>query len=129
MKSRKGTGKKKKKKQAVYNYKYPQLDFEKLKQVPTLNFMARNLNSRASDIIEGSVLIDFSFNKIKEIIQAKHKYSCGNLRLYILEGQEKKYLDNVICRTFKELGITAEKFTLYYEFEPFVHPMLEASLA
>jgi hypothetical protein len=129
MKSRKGTGKKKKKKQAVYNYKYPQLDFEKLKQVPTLNFMARNLNSRASDIIEGSVPIDFSFNKIKEIIQAKHKYSCGNLRLYILEGQEKKYLDNVICRTFKELGITAEKFTLYYEFEPFVHPMLEASLA
>ncbi len=129
MKSRKGTGKKKKKKQAVYNYKYPQLDFEKLKQVPTLNFMARNLNSRASDIIEGSVPIDFSFNKIKDIIQAKHKYSCGNLRLYILEGQEKKYLDNVICRTFKELGITAEKFTLYYEFEPFVHPMLEASLA
>ena len=129
MKSRKGTGKKKKKKQAVYNYKYPQLDFEKLKQVPTLNFMARNLNSRASDIIEGSVPIDFSFNKIKEIIQAKHKYSCGNLRLYILEGQEKKYLDNVICRTFKELGITAEKFNLYYEFEPFVHPMLEASLA
>jgi hypothetical protein len=129
MKSRKGTGKKKKKKQAVYNYKYPQLDFEKLKQVPTLNFMARNLNSRASDIIEGSVPIDFSFNKIKEIIQAKHKFSCGNLRLYILEGQEKKYLDNVICRTFKELGITAEKFTLYYEFEPFVHPMLEASLA
>ena len=128
MKSRKGTGKKKKKKQAVYNYKYPQLDFEKLKQVPTLNFMARNLNSRASDIIEGSVPIDFSFNKIKDIIQAKHKYSCGNLRLYILEGQEKKYLDNVICRTFKELGITAEKFTLYYEFEPFVHPMLEASL-
>ena len=129
MKSRKETGKKKKKKQAVYNYKYPQLDFEKLKQVPTLNFMARNLNSRASDIIEGSVPIDFSFNKIKEIIQAKHKFSCGNLRLYILEGQEKKYLDNVICRTFKELGITAEKFTLYYEFEPFVHPMLEASLA
>ena len=129
MKSRKGTGKKKKKNQAVYNYKYPQLDFEKLKQVPTLNFMARNLNSRASDIIEGSVPIDFSFNKIKEIIQAKHKFSCGNLRLYILEGQEKKYLDNVICRTFKELGITAEKFTLYYEFEPFVHPMLEASLA
>ncbi len=129
MKSRKGTGKKKKKKQAVYNYKYPQLDFEKLKQVPTLNFMARNLNSRASDIIEGSVPIDFSFNKIKDIIQAKHKFSCGNLRLYILEGQEKKYLDNVICRTFKELGITAEKFTLYYEFEPFVHPMLEASLA
>ena len=91
--------------------------------------MARNLNSRASDIIEGSVPIDFSFNKIKDIIQAKHKFSCGNLRLYILEGQEKKYLDNVICRTFKELGITAEKFTLYYEFEPFVHPMLEASLA
>ena len=91
--------------------------------------MARNLNSRASDIIEGSVPIDFSFNKIKEIIQAKHKFSCGNLRLYILEGQEKKYLDNVICRTFKELGITAEKFTLYYEVEPFVHPMLEASLA
>ena len=129
MKSWKGTGKKKKKKQAVYNYKYPQLDFEKLKQVPTLNFMARNLNSRASDIIEGSVPIDFSFNKIKEIIQAKHKFSYGNLRLYILEDQEQKYLDNVICRTFKELGITAEKFTLYYEFEPFVHPMLEASLA
>jgi len=132
MKERKTSGKKggkKKKKVVEYNYKYPKIDFEELKKVKMLNFLARNNSSNAATIIEGSVPIDYSFHKIKEIIQEKHKSSCSNLRLYILEGQEKKYLDNVLCRTFKELGITVEKFTLYYEFDPFVHPMFEASLA
>ena len=45
-----------------------------------------------------------------------------------MEGTEKKYLDAIMCRTFQELGINAEKFSLFYEFDPFVHPMLEASL-
>ena len=65
---------------------------------------------------------------IKEKIQEKHGFSCSNLRLYIMEGTEKKYLDAIMCRTFQELGINAEKFSLFYEFDPFVHPMLEASL-
>ena len=129
-KSRKGSGKKtvKKKKQVVYQCKYPILDMEKLKQVPVLNWVARMNNTKAGDIIEGTVPMDYSFNKIKEKIQEKHGFSCSNLRLYIMEGTEKKYLDAIMCRTFQELGINAEKFSLFYEFDPFVHPMLEASL-
>ena len=67
-KSRKGSGKKtvKKKKQVVYQSKYPILDMEKLKQVPVLNWVARMNNTKAGDIIEGTVPMDYSFNKIKE---------------------------------------------------------------
>ena len=72
-KSRKGSGKKtvKKKKQVVYQSKYPILDMEKLKQVPVLNWVARMNNTKAGDIIEGTVPMDYSFNKIKEKIQER----------------------------------------------------------
>lgn len=130
MKPRSGKKKKggRKKKAQEYQSKYPKVDYEKLKTVPKLTFVARMNNTKGSDAVEGSVPLDYSFHKIKEIIQAKHGNSCSNLRLYILEGQDKKYLDNILCRTFKELGISTDKFTFYYEFDPFVSPMLEASL-
>ena len=128
-----GKGKKRKKKEKVYDYKYPILDFEKLKQVPKISFEIKNVSIKGNNTITGELPIDYSFNKIKEMIQEKHKYSCHNLRLYVLEGTDsksnKKYLDDLICKTFKELGITAEKFVVYYEFAPFDHPTLEASLS
>ena len=129
-KSRKTSAKKggKKKKVVVYQSKYPYLDMDKLKQVPVLNWIARLSNAKGGEMIEGTVPMDYSFNKIKEKIQEKHSNSCSNLRLFIMEGNEKKYLDAIMCKTFLELGINTEKFSLFYEFEPFVHPMLEAGL-
>ena len=42
---------------------------------------------------------------------------------------EKKYLDNLEYKTFQELGFNGSSFVLFFEFEPFVHPTLEAILS
>ena len=126
-------GKKKKKEKPPYNYKYPQLNYEELKKVPLFNFTAKNgsLKNSNDDIVTGSIPMDYSFNKIKELIQQKHGGSCGNLRLYMRDDTsgEKKYLDQLECKTLQELGFNASSVVLYFEFEPFVHPTLEAILA
>ena len=126
-------GKKKKKEKPPYNYKYPQLNYEELKKVPLFNFTAKNgsLKNSNDDIVTGSIPMDYSFNKIKELIQQKHGGSCGNLRLYMRDDNsgEKKYLDQLECKTLQELGFNASSVVLYFEFVPFVHPTLEAILA
>ena len=78
----------------------------------------------------GSIPMDYSFNKIKELIQQKHGSSCGNLRLFMRDENsgEKQYLDNLECKTFQELGFDGTSCVVYFEFEPFVHPTLEAIL-
>ena len=126
-------GKKKKKEKPPYNYKYPQLNYEELKKVPMFNFTAKNASLKNSndDILTGSIPIDYSFNKIKELIQQKHGSSCGNLKLFMKDDNsgEKKYLDKLECKTLQELGFNASSVVLYFEFEPFVHPTLEAILS
>ena len=130
---KKGGKKKKKKEKPPYNYKYPQLNYEELKKVPMLSFTAKNgsLKNSNDDIVTGTVPMDYSFNKIKELIQLKHGASCGNLRLFMKDDNtgEKKYFDNVEYKTFQELGFTGTSFNLFFEFEPFVHPTLEAILS
>ena len=130
---KKGGKKKKKKEKPPYNYKYPQLNYEELKKVPMLTFTAKNgsLKNSNDDIVTGTVPMDYSFNKIKELIQLKHGASCGNLRLFMKDDNtgEKKYFDNVEYKTFQELGFTGTSFNLFFEFEPFVHPTLEAILS
>ena len=130
---KKGGKKKKKKEKPPYNYKYPQLNYEELKKVPSVKFIAvnRSHKSVSSDVVKGEIPIDYSFNKIKELIQQKHGSSCGNLRLFMRDDNsgEKKYLDNLECKTFQELGFNGASFVLFFEFEPFVHPTLEAILS
>ena len=130
---KKGGKKKKKKEKPPYAYKYPQLNYEELKKVPLFNFTAKNgsLKNSNDDIVTGSIPMDYSFNKIKELIQQKHGSACGNLRLFMRDDNsgEKKYLDNLECKTFQELGFNGASFVLFFEFEPFVHPTLEAILA
>ena len=130
---KKGGKKKKKKEKPPYNYKYPQLNYEELKKVPMLTFTAKNgsLKNSNDDIVTGTIPMDYSFNKIKELIQLKHGASCGNLRLFMKDDNtgEKKYFDNVEYKTFQELGFTGTSFNLFFEFEPFVHPTLEAILS
>ena len=126
-------GKKKKKEKPPYNYKYPQLNYEELKKVPLFNFTAKNgsLKNSNDDIVTGSIPMDYSFNKIKELIQQKHGGSCGNLKLYMRDDNsgEKRYFDKLESKTLQEIGINATNLVLYFEFEPFVHPTLEAILA
>ena len=126
-------GKKKKKEKPPYNYKYPQLNYEELKKVPLINFTAKNgsLKNSNDDIVTGSIPMDYSFNKIKELIQQKHGGSCGNLKLYMRDDNsgEKRYFDKLESKTLQEIGINATNLVLYFEFEPFVHPTLEAILA
>ena len=130
---KKGGKKKKKKEKPPYNYKYPQLNYEELKKVPMINFTAKNgsLKNSNDDIVTGSIPVDYSFNKIKDLIQKKHGYSCGNLRLFIKDENtgESKYFDNVEYQTFKELGFNSTNLVIFFEFQPFVHPTLEAILA
>ena len=130
---KKGGKKKKKKEKPPYNYKYPQLNYEELKKVPMLTFTAKNgsLKNSNDDIVTGTIPMDYSFNKIKELIQLKHGASFGNLRLFMKDDNtgEKKYFDNVEYKTFQELGFNGSNFNLFFEFEPFVHPTLEAILS
>ena len=130
---KKGGKKKKKKEKPPYNYKYPQLNYEELKKVPLFNFTAKNgsLKNSNDDIVTGSIPADYSFNKIKELIQQKHGDSCGNLRLYMKDDNtgEKKYLDKLEYKTFQELGFNNASLILFFEFEPFAHPTLEAILS
>ena len=130
---KKGGKKKKKKEKPPYNYKYPQLNYEELKKVSMLTFTAKNgsLKNSNDDIVTGTIPMDYSFNKIKELIQLKHGASCGNLRLFMKDDNtgEKKYFDNVEYKTFQELGFNGSNFNLFFEFEPFVHPTLEAILS
>ena len=130
---KKGGKKKKKKEKPPYNYKYPQLNYEELKKVPMINFTAKNgsLKNSNDDIVTGSIPIDYSVNKIKELIQQKHGNSCGNLRLFIKDENtgENKYFDSVEYMTLKELGFKNSNLIIFFEFQPFVHPTLEAILA
>lgn len=128
-KSGKKKGGKRKKKAAMYESKYQALDWEKLKTVPQINWIARNA-TKVGDYLEGKSFINESFNKIKEKILEKHSHSCKNLRLFVKDkdDNEKKYLEPVIGKTFQELGIIGDNLQIFYEFEPFVHAMLEAGL-
>ena len=126
-------GKKKKKEKPPYNYKYPQLNYEELKKVPLFNFTAKNgsLKNSNDDIVTGSIPMDYSFNKIKELIQQKHGSSCRNLRLFMEDTNsgEKKFLDDLEYKTFQDMGFINSELNIYFEFEPFVHPTLEAILS
>lgn len=127
---KKKAGKKKKGKKVIeYDYKYPQYDFVKLKEVQTMDFLALNSDNKNADRIEGKVPIDGTPYLIKEQIAVKYMYSVKNLRLFVQDGNEKRYLDDILYKPFKEIGIAGNKFNLFYEFEPFVHPTLEASIS
>ena len=130
---KKGGKKIKKKEKPPYNYKYPQLNYEELKKVPLFTFTAKNgsLKNSNDDIVTGSIPMDYSFNKIKELIQQKHGDSCSNLRLFMKDDNtgEKKYLDNLEYKTLQELGFTGSSCVLFFEFDPYVHPTLEAILS
>lgn len=95
--------------------------------------------------ISGETPIDYSFNRIKEEILNGFGNSFGNLRLYLKPKISKESKDsseekntepepidlrNVMSHKLKETFPKGdENVDFIYDFEPFVHPMLEASVA
>ena len=60
--------------------------------------------------------MDYSFNKIKEIIQQKHGDSCGNLTLFKKDDNtgEKRKLDGLEYQTFQELGFNGTNYVVFF---------------
>ena len=81
---KKGGKKRKKKEKPPYNYKYPQLNYEELKKVPSVKFIEINiLNKIATDIIRFSIKFQLGDKCDTEIIKG------------FFEGEFFKILDNV----------------------------------
>jgi hypothetical protein len=125
-----GSGKKAKKVPEPFISKYPPVNYEKLNEVPEVSLAIRMDGGLNNIIHEMKIPINWTLNRLIEKINEKHENSCHNMRIFIIENANRKYLDSLRFKTFKEIGITSEKetLTLYYEFEPAVHPVLEAGL-
>lgn len=110
-----------------YVSKFPPIDFEKINEIPEVSMTVRLDQMRTEGyFFDLKLPINMTFRKVIEKINERHGNSCHNIRIFL---SDKKPLDNFIYRTFKELGIKpGENFTLYYEYEPAIHPLLEAGL-
>lgn len=146
MGSKKGKkGKKTKKPLSEIEYAFPQPDYATLMKVPVLNWQAdieskivENNNkdessntALCSKTVKGQTPVNYSFNSIKESIEHEFADSFGNLTLYYKDDktQENRCLKNLMNHKISDLltpGNNTVKFT--YDFDPFVHPMLEASV-
>jgi hypothetical protein len=125
-----GSAKKAKKAADTFISKYPPIDFEKLKEISEVPLVIRMDGSLNNIVFEMKIPINWTLNRLIEKINEKHGNACHNIKIFIIENAKRKYMDSLRFKTFKEIGITSEKdsLTLYYEFEPSVHPFLEAGL-
>ncbi len=70
--------------------------------------------------------INQTFRKVKEIINEHNGNALHQIRLFLIENSVKRYIDNLTYQSFKQIGIQGDSLTLYYEYEPSIHPLLEA---
>lgn len=126
----KSAGKKPKKVAEPFVSKYNLIDFEKAKEVPEITLTVKFDQVRTEGFFYDMKLpINMTLRKAMEKINEKHMNSCHNIRIFILENSAKKYMDNLTYKTFKDLGIKpGDNLNLYYEYEPAIHPLLEAGL-
>jgi hypothetical protein len=123
------SGKRPKKAAEPYVNKYPPIDFNKLKEVPEISVSVKLDQGKADKALEFKIPITMTLRKVIEKINEKHCNSCSNIRVYLVENSQKKYMDVFTYKTFKELDITpGENLNLFYEYEPIKHPLLEAGL-
>lgn len=95
----------------------------KVEKIP-LTIKLSGLRSEYSTF-EMSVPMNYSFQKVAELINKKNNNSCRNIKLYI--GDESNCLDNVMNMSFIDLGVTKpEPTVLFYKFEPVENPILLA---
>jgi hypothetical protein len=132
--NKKGNSAKTRKKPEPYVSKYPEINFEKLKEVPSISVSVKNESIRSeSGMFEIKLPVNMTLKKIIDVLNERHCYSCKNLRLYMRKNtntdansSDKNYLDSVLFKTFSEFGISGDSLLIYYEFEPINHPLLES---
>jgi hypothetical protein len=106
--------------------KYPTIDYEKLLEVPEVSLTIKYDQNR-SESFDIKLPINFTLRKVKEKINERNGNSLHNIKIFLLENSVKKYMEIFSFHTFKQLGIKpGENINLFYEFEPAVHPLLEA---
>lgn len=139
-------GGKKKKTPAEIPFVHPLPNFKELLTPPMVEWQAE-LDSRidtsntpegsqsiqaCSKVVKGKVPNNYSFNMIREKILKEFGNSLGNLRLYYKDEKtgERRDLSEIMHKPLKEcLAQSSEIAKFVYDFDPFVHPMLEASVA
>ena len=110
--------------------KYRAIDYEKLKEIPEITLTIKLDQSRMDgSTFEIKMGINLTIRKVLEKINERHCNSCKNIKIYLIENSQKKYMDIVTYKTFEELGFKGgENLNFFYEYEPFKHPLLEAGL-
>ena len=128
-KKSKSPKKKTKKTTEAFMSKYPPIDYEKIKEIPDVTIAIRLDQGQSNFMYDVKFPINTSIRKVKERINEKHGNACHNIKLYVIENSNKQYIDALSSSTLKDLGINPnETLTLHYEFEPSIHPLLEAGL-
>jgi len=124
-----GKGKKKGKKEAEpFVSKYPDIDYTNLMTVPKIDLRIKLINTKSEfGYMEITVPSTYSLAKIVELINIKHSFSCKNIKLFMEISGVRKNLDKLLYLNFQELDQKGE-LDLFYEFDPVIHPLLEAGL-
>jgi hypothetical protein len=115
--------KKSKKSNDPYISKYPPINYNLDIPFTTLEIKMEVGKS----CIREKVPISTTFNRLIEMISKHHANACHNIRLYVIENSQRKYLDDLRFYTLKDFDVKSDQiYQLFYDFEPIVHPMLEA---
>ncbi len=126
-KARNQSGKKPKKIKEVkpYESKY-KIDYESLTKIDKIPLTVKLSGIRSEfSTLELLIPMNYSLGKVAEIINEKNNYACKDIKLFI--GDESKSLENVMNKTFLELGMfKPEPTIIYYKFSPVENPLLLA---
>jgi hypothetical protein len=120
----------KKKKAEPFLSKYPSIDYEKIKIIPEITVIIKFDQARSDfNAIELKIPSNKLIKNVVDKIYEKHCHSCHNVKIFVLESSQKKYLNDVMFKTFEELKISlSDNFNVFYEYEPVENPILEAGL-
>jgi len=121
---------KKKKKAEPFVSKYNPIEYEKIKIIPEITVIIKFDQARSDfNAIEIKIPSNKLIKNIVDKIYEKHCYSCHNVKIFVLENSQKKYLNDVLFKTFEELKLSlSDNFNVFYEYEPVENPLLEAGL-
>jgi hypothetical protein len=103
--------------------KYPPIEINQ--RIEDIKINIRLLGPKTdSSYYDITVPINYTIQKVADIINEKHNCSCKNLRLF--DQTKENNLENILYKTFQQLNLRNE-LTIYYDFDPIIHPLLEAS--
>jgi hypothetical protein len=124
--NKRGTSSKKKKKVIQpYVSKYPAVEFDIKYPDIKINLRLVSPKVESGQHFEVVVSTNTYLMKLAEIINERNNNACKNIVFYN-EARENN-LNKLMHMTFQQLGLSGE-LSLYYEFIPTLHPILEAGL-